>query len=136
MQMLHEIWIYKCPTLYKTERLFTTWYQSKISKYWFIYKMSDESRGHKPFDCFAMIHWFWVAIELKITKYKSCKPYLLLRWSSPGKPWTQVASLKKREECWWTSLVVVYSSATKNFAVINFKDLTPNTVVSLWDENI
>ena len=129
-------WVYKCPILYKKEKDFTTRYNKELWKDAFVYKISDESRGYKPFDCFWMYWWIWFAIELKITKSITCKPFLLLRWSSASKPWTQVANLTKWQEKWWLSLVVVYNTINKNFRIINFKDLTPNTIVSLWNDAI
>ena len=128
-------WTYKCTTNFSTEAKFTTWFQKQRD--WFIYKISDQSAGYKPFDCFGMYKWVGIAVELKVTPAETTHPFRLLSGATPSHPWAQVESLKKRQEKGWLSLVVVYSKKSWYYSILDFKDIDFNTKIKIkWDQEI
>lgn len=146
MRTIDSLFEKKEAPIFTSEAKFTTWFLEsfwkKDTKFshswtvlkdspttWFIYKISDDSRWYKPFDCFWVIWGIGVAIEIKITDAIKTKPYRLL--SGYKKPWTQIASLWLRQHNWWLSIVVVYSKKTQKYCWYHFKWMDENTLISL-----
>jgi hypothetical protein len=122
---MEQISNFVCPDKwFKSEALFTTWFWWQIQKWgWFFYKISDESRWLKPFDWLISYNWLVAAVELKYTKYGSCFPFQMLRWSSSKNPWSQVKSLTDWQKNGWKSLVIVYSAKKNMYVVLDFAGL-------------
>lgn len=119
---------------FKTEALFTTWFLWCIRKRWgFAHKISDFSPGDKPRDADIAFEWLAAAVELKKTDNGSCRPYQLLRWSSPKNPGAQVSSLDSYARNGWNSLVIVYSTKKHRYVILDFRHLDFNTKIS-FDE--
>lgn len=116
--------------IFKSEAEFTTWYWWQIRKnWWFFHKISDESRGLKPFDSLLSYKWYVAAVEIKYVKSASCHPYWLLRWSSPSKPGAQVQWLRDFQINGWNSIVVVYSATKHAYIVVDFAGLDLSTKI-------
>lgn len=115
---------------FKNEAEFTTWFWWQIRKNGgFFHKISDESRGLKPFDSLLAYRWYVAAVEIKFVRSASCYPFWLLRWSSPSKPWAQVEWLRDFQINGWNSIMVVYSATKHAYIVVDFARLDLSTKV-------
>jgi hypothetical protein len=125
------------PWQFTTEARFTTWLGRKIKDaWWFFYKISDDSRGTKPWDAEFAFDWIAWVMEIKVTKKKNYKPYNLLRWSSISNPGGQCESLRQYSKNGWLWLVVVYNQGEITYQIYKFTDLDLYRDTVVWDKGI
>lgn len=122
---------------FKAEKDFSQWFGRQVKDRWGIcYKLSDESRGMKPRDSSFFYDWLAGAIEFKIIKQKSFKPFYLLRGSKISIPGFQVKWLTLAHKNGWLWLVCVYNPIEHIYVLINFGALLLDPDLVIWEKGI
>ena len=117
-------------TSFRLEKEFTTWFGRMCNnKWWEYHKISDADPRLKWYDAYCVVNGKFYAIEIKRVTSKSYYPFRLLRGSSYKLQWIQVKRLQNTIDNWWEALVIVYSTSTWQYHLLDFKDLTFDTKI-------
>jgi len=102
---------------FESEAKFTSrFWKQIINNKWFRHKISDQSSWNKPCDSIVWLFWKTFLLEIKVWKNKTkVDVFNMLR---PN----QKFFLQRRQDNWWTSIVIYYSKYHNEYTVMNYSN--------------